>query len=73
MNKPLTTAVATEQIDSSILSLDLIISLGEPSEVHVGRWCIVFYDIKPYPGIIINTDATDWGIEVKVMHRIVGY
>ncbi|CAC5383317.1 unnamed protein product [Mytilus coruscus] len=34
----------------------------------IGKWCIVTYDNKPYPGIIQDIDANE--CEVEVMHRI---
>lgn len=55
-------------IDNTVV--DLLISLGEPDERHVNKWCIVLYDGVPYPGVIVDVDNIDWGIEVKVMHRI---
>jgi hypothetical protein len=62
----------TDVSGSKVISapIDLLIGLGEPSEYHINKWCVVLYDGKPYPGIILDVDAIDWGIEVKVMHHI---
>ena len=40
----------------------------ETDESLIGKWCVVSYDQKPYPGIIENVDEDE--IEVKVMHNI---
>ncbi|XP_069109737.1 uncharacterized protein [Argopecten irradians] len=34
----------------------------------IGEWCVVSYEGKAFPGIILDVDEND--IEVKVMHRI---
>ena len=33
--------------------------------VHVGKWCVVIYDKKPYPGIIMNVEGNS--IQVNCM------
>lgn len=53
-----------------ITSENVMKSLEELGENDIGKWCVVLYDSKPYPGIIIDVDRIDWSIEVKVMHNI---
>ena len=40
----------------------------EIDESLKGLYCVVSYDAKPYPGVILDTD--DREIEVQVMHSI---
>jgi hypothetical protein len=47
-----------------------LVLLEEPSASDIGKWCIVKYDGKPYPGIIIDVDVVDWNVEVKTMHSV---
>ena len=35
---------------------------------HAGQYCVVMYDDKPYPGVIMSVDEDD--VEVKCMHTL---
>lgn len=42
--------------------------MDDINEGLVSRYCVVSYEEKPYPGVIVAVDDED--IEVKVMHSI---
>lgn len=67
---PATTTSVKNIVQRSTDQTTLLVTLDEPSRNDVGKWCVVLYDHKPYPGVIVDVDDSDWGIEVKVMHRI---
>ena len=44
------------------------VKVDDVTEELVSRFCVVNYESKPYPGIILAVDDED--IEVKVMHSV---
>jgi hypothetical protein len=45
-----------------------IIKVTDGDADLIGKWCVVHYDRKPYPGTILDVDHES--VEVKTMHSV---
>lgn len=53
------------QTDESVTNVEKQLACDENL---IGKWCVVSYEDRPYPGIVENQDEDE--IEVNVMHKI---
>lgn len=52
--------------------LNLLLPIEEPSDEHIGKFCVVKYSGRPYPGKIISVNLLDGDIEVSCMATVRG-